>query len=325
MRPQDRTRAIIETRLELSLRMVLVVIADRMSDERLTCWPSVETIAAGAGLCERHARDVLDDLEQRGLIRRWSGEHKSRDIEIRWDALADAKPIPTARGGKRPAKTATRPAKTAGEAAKTAGDSTGKDCHSDRQSLPPEPAKTATLTGKDCPRSDHEATIEATSEAPNARAPADPAAGMERPAPRKPRRPDTDSPEVLVAPADLDFASLVDRAGNRTDLANALAASGIETVAELAGMTWEAVSRRKGVGPQRADDIDKHLKRRTGEGLSRIPTPRPGAPPGRPSASGLLDVFGEVYRESQLQPSELPCSTQQNHSPSRPSLPRSAS
>lgn len=167
MKPQDRTRAILTSRVELSLRMVLVVLADYMSESHEVCWPSVESVAERAGLCERQAREVLNSAEARGIIRRVAGEHKSRDITINWTALAAAEAPSTSRGGARPAKTAASPAKTAGESS----GATGKDCHPDRQSLPPQPAKTAAVTGKDCPRSDHEATIEATSEGTIARAP----------------------------------------------------------------------------------------------------------------------------------------------------------
>lgn len=165
MNPQDRTRAILRSGLEPSLKIVLVALADHMDTARDVCWPGVETIAAESGYCERQAREILDDCESRGLIVRWSGEHKSRDIRIVWEALATAKATPSTRGGRRvPAKTATKPAKTAGEQG-------GKDCHPNRQSLPPQPAIIATITGKDCTRSDHEATSEATSEATTPKAP----------------------------------------------------------------------------------------------------------------------------------------------------------
>lgn len=159
MKPQDRIRAILNSRVEPPMKLVLVAIADHMVDDRLTAWPKVETIAEQSGYCERQTRGILDDLEKRGLIVRWSGEHKSRDIRIAWEALAAATATPSARGGRRtPAKTATQPANTAGA-------DSGKDCHQDWQSLPPKPAKTATSTGKDCPRSDYEADLEATMEA----------------------------------------------------------------------------------------------------------------------------------------------------------------
>jgi hypothetical protein len=165
MKPQDRTRAILLSKVETSLRIVLVVLADAMLEERETCWLAVETIAERAGLCERQTREVLNSAEERGIVRRWSGEHKSRDIAIDWEVLAQAEPPKSTRGGSRPAKTAGEPAKTATQPAKTAGDTTGKDCHPDRQSLPPQPAKTATFTGKDCPRSGKEAGSEAGMEA----------------------------------------------------------------------------------------------------------------------------------------------------------------
>jgi len=177
----ERIRAITTSKVETSLRMVLVALVDHMSDTQETCWPSVETIAARAGLCERQARGLLADAEARGLIRRWVGDHKSRDIEIVWGALATATATLTARGGARGA------AKTASPTGKDCPP-TGKDCH----------AKTATPTGKDCypnrqrlpdgyAKTAPEVTIEATSEA-TIEAECAPAAtaGPRAPAPPKP-------------------------------------------------------------------------------------------------------------------------------------------
>jgi hypothetical protein len=177
VKPQDRTRAILLSKVESSLRIVLVVLSDAMTEERETCWLKVETIAERSGLCERQVRDLLADAEGRKLIRRWEGEHKSRDIAIEWDALAKAEAPASARGGAR-----VKGAKTAPQPAKTAPETTGKDCHPDRQSLPPAPAKTAAVTGKDCPRSGKEAGTEAGKEAGSA-GPADPVFVDGRPLP----------------------------------------------------------------------------------------------------------------------------------------------
>jgi hypothetical protein len=166
VKPQDRTRAILLSKVESSLRIVLVVLSDAMTEERETCWLKVETIAERSGLCERQVRDLLADAEERKLIRRWEGEHKSRDIAIEWDALAKAQAPSSARGGAR-----TKGAKTAPQPAKTAPQDTGKDCHPDRQSLPPAPAVFAAATGKDCPRSGKEAGTEAGTEAGSAHTP----------------------------------------------------------------------------------------------------------------------------------------------------------
>jgi hypothetical protein len=146
------------------MRLLLVTIADFM-DENDRCWPAAETIAERSGYCERQVRGLLDDADRRGLVRRWWGDHRSRDIEIRWDALAVADPKGNGRGGKREAaKTAPHPAKTAGIEAEEAEEG-GKDCTPDRQRLPPYLANFATQTGKDCTRSVHEATKEASREA----------------------------------------------------------------------------------------------------------------------------------------------------------------
>jgi hypothetical protein len=44
MKPQDRTRAILESRLDIESRMILVVLADHMGRDGVA-WPSAERLA----------------------------------------------------------------------------------------------------------------------------------------------------------------------------------------------------------------------------------------------------------------------------------------
>lgn len=161
-RPQDRTRAIALSKLEPSARLMLVMIADFMGAAG-RCWPSVETLAARTGYCERQARAILADLDQRKIIRRVWGEHLTRDMMIDWDTLATVEPVAHSRGGKRAAKIATtEPAKIAADGVAKIAEMGGKDCM--RQA-----AVFAEMGGKDCPRRDQEAIKEAIKEAPIAR------------------------------------------------------------------------------------------------------------------------------------------------------------
>lgn len=205
-RPQDRVRAILESRLSPPMRLVLVALADRMTGDQLVCWPSVEDVAARTGYCERQAREILNAMEARGFIHRVVGEHRSRDVTIDWSALASAVDEPEARGGRR------TPAKAAASLASADDEAPGKDCHHYRQSLPQSPAKIAThaqsaeteqmllMNANYGGKNDrqrlppkHEATNEATNEATTLSATADVA--PDPPEKRKATRKAKDTPE----------------------------------------------------------------------------------------------------------------------------------
>lgn len=216
MTPSERTRAILVSKADTAVKMVLLAIADAMHEDRLTSWLSVETIADRASLCERQARAVLLDAERLGVLHRWKGEHAQRDCEIRWEVLAGLTAAPSKRGGlRKPAKTAGHHANTAtpaeeapetGEAAQSTETmqtlpptQTGKDCMADRQCLPGDHAMFAAQGGKDCPRSGSEADLEADLEAvgaPSAPPPTTPPAQVQlipRPATAHPK-PSSDTP-----------------------------------------------------------------------------------------------------------------------------------
>lgn len=158
MKPQDRTRAIFTSKVEPTMRLLLAVLADFMNEQDV-CWPGAETVAERTGLCERQTRDLLNDAEVRGLIRRTARDHKVRDITIEWEVLAAAPAPATKRGGAR------TPAKTAPVGAKTAPHTGVQTLPVGVQSLPVWGAKTAAQGSKDCTRSVQEASSEASSEA----------------------------------------------------------------------------------------------------------------------------------------------------------------
>src|SRR5437870_2067501 len=63
----------LQQAINATLKIVLFVLANRASKDRLECWPSLETIAAEASLGKSTVARALSDLERRGLIHRQKG------------------------------------------------------------------------------------------------------------------------------------------------------------------------------------------------------------------------------------------------------------
>ncbi|CAN7265210.1 helix-turn-helix domain-containing protein [Caballeronia sp. LjRoot31] len=73
-------KAIKQSELPASTRLVLFVIADYANAMDDVCWPSLETIASDAGLSVRCVSDHLKIAEQGGWLTRW----RSRRANRRW-------------------------------------------------------------------------------------------------------------------------------------------------------------------------------------------------------------------------------------------------
>jgi hypothetical protein len=170
MKPQDRTRAILRSKLEPSKRLLLVAIADHM-DAAGVCWVRPETMAEETGLSHSTVDRLLTELQQDGVLRRWWGEHRAKDIAIVWESLLNATSKATNRGGKRTPKS--------GEKSPNIGDHTpiiGDD--TPNNGGPPDnrvdgprtsgrrPPNIGEMPPDVRPRSDQEAANEATREAP---------------------------------------------------------------------------------------------------------------------------------------------------------------
>lgn len=98
MKPQERTRAILDSKVEPTWRFILVAIADHMGpDDR--CWLRPETVAKDTGYALSTVNTALAEMEDAGVLRRWWGGHRAKDHAIAWDALASAQPKATKRGG----------------------------------------------------------------------------------------------------------------------------------------------------------------------------------------------------------------------------------
>ena len=167
MKPQERTRAVLDSQIAPARRLILIVLADYMSEGRETAWPSVETIARRTGYCERQVRTLLGEMREEGLIAQVALERKTAVLAIRWDALAAAPAPEDKRGGVRVKGAKTAPT----DPAVFAGATRQPLPVLNRQSLPPmgavsapDPAVFATDCGKDCTRRDQEADQEPISE-----------------------------------------------------------------------------------------------------------------------------------------------------------------
>ena len=108
MRLHERMAAIMASKLEMSSKMVLTVLASHMSDdEGRPVWPSVETIAAMAGGSKQVVSVILTKLEARGIVVVTAHAVPGRSTARRaidWEALAsasrDSRPQPAKPGAR---------------------------------------------------------------------------------------------------------------------------------------------------------------------------------------------------------------------------------
>ena len=99
MKPQDRTRAVLlsDVGLKPAARLVLIVLADCMSEGREYAFPKVETIATRAGMSVRTVQGVLKDGEAQGwLVKLKDTRIRSKKYAIGW-AMLDSKAVQMAR------------------------------------------------------------------------------------------------------------------------------------------------------------------------------------------------------------------------------------
>jgi DNA-binding transcriptional MocR family regulator len=77
-------------------RMVLMIMAHHYNDKMRATWPSVETIAAEAGLSTGQARNHIRKLEERGLIWIKAGTHAKggAGCSRRYELAVNASPRP---------------------------------------------------------------------------------------------------------------------------------------------------------------------------------------------------------------------------------------
>jgi len=101
MKPQERVKAILKSRVEPTWKVLLVAIASYMSDEQLFIWAKPETLAEDTGLSRSTVMSTLAEMQVRGVVTRTDEGRKSLVTRIIWDALAAQEAVKSSRGGPR--------------------------------------------------------------------------------------------------------------------------------------------------------------------------------------------------------------------------------
>lgn len=246
MKPQERIDAIRRSKCEPSMRLLLVMIASYMADERLTAWPKEETLAEDTGLSCSTVRALLKEAEEAGLVRRWNGEHRAKDVAIEWSALAAFAGKATARGGARGPNIGGKAPNTGTQPPNTGAQFTADNRHPNRRSSAPQPPNTGGLTAEHRPRTDQEPTNEPTREPLRAHARATPSAT------------DAPPPEWTLPTGDQDLLAYL--GPGFTSHAIALVREHIRSRDELLARSVHQLRYTRGIGEQRADTLRKRVE-----------------------------------------------------------------
>lgn len=101
MKPQERTRAVLESKAPPTWKLILVDLADHMNEDDGNCWPGVDRISTETGVCERSVREALREMEKVGILTQtYRGPVQPPQRHIQWEPLAMfAGVAKTARGG----------------------------------------------------------------------------------------------------------------------------------------------------------------------------------------------------------------------------------
>jgi hypothetical protein len=272
VKPQDRTRAILRSKAEPSMRLLLVAIADHMNDADES-WPSPSTMAEETGLAESTVMELVKAAVALGILRRWQGDYRWKVMSIAWETLAALTPKASTKGGKRTPKSP-----TIGDSAPVIGDTVPSDnrCPEHRSSVPGAPIIGA--KGSDNrTRSDHEATREATREAPTG---ARGGRGL----------------TLDGRPVPLDLLAL----GISPGIAIALGQSGcVDTVADLLWRSQDEVRLLPRMGPDRARAVARRCAD-AGFPLGCVARPTdamPGTPPGQAPRPTRGTLASELFAD----------------------------
>jgi len=87
VKPQDRTRAILQSGLKTNHKVLLIAIADRLSSGAGTCWPGNQLLADACSMSVRRMQDNKRALIAAGVLTRVINGRRA-DYSIRWDALS---------------------------------------------------------------------------------------------------------------------------------------------------------------------------------------------------------------------------------------------
>jgi hypothetical protein len=83
--PHEVNRGVIRSDLTKAAKLVLIRILYYAGHGDSFCWATNRTLARETGVTERHVRDIIPDLEARGLVRverRSGSKHSKRDIYV---------------------------------------------------------------------------------------------------------------------------------------------------------------------------------------------------------------------------------------------------
>jgi len=101
MKPQERVKAILKSKVEPTWKVLLIAIASYMSDEQLFIWAKPETLAEDTGLSRSTVMAALAEMQVRGVVTRTDEGRRSLVTRIIWDALAAQEAVKSSRGGAR--------------------------------------------------------------------------------------------------------------------------------------------------------------------------------------------------------------------------------
>ena len=87
MKPQERTRAILNSSLKTKHKLLLIAIADRLSSDAGTCWPGNQLLADACTMSVRRMQDNKRALVASGVLQR-TITGKRATYSIRWDVLS---------------------------------------------------------------------------------------------------------------------------------------------------------------------------------------------------------------------------------------------
>lgn len=230
MKPQDRTRAILRSQLEPSMRLVLIAFADHMNDDD-SCFVSPETVRDETGLALSTVTLQIAAAEKAGILIRVAGARKSKDARISWEAVAAFRPTPTRRGGVR--VNGQKQPNIGSQQPNIGSQPETEHRYGDNRTSVGEQPNIGSRTTEHRTLSDHEAPKEAISEAPNARADGPP---------------DVVLPDGRTVPGDLPGLLNLATSG-RVLLHDALMRAGIGTTRDLLRLDADERKFTRGIGP----------------------------------------------------------------------------
>lgn len=83
------------------MRLLLVMMSTYMSDGRDVIWCKPDTLAEDTGLALSTVEALLKEAQAAGLVERWQGDHRAKDMRIVWPAVAAYEGKATKRGGRK--------------------------------------------------------------------------------------------------------------------------------------------------------------------------------------------------------------------------------